>query len=58
MSDAQRDAEMREWNAALASDNQAWIDEARERILVGVHTRLMNDDPNYAQAGYKPTEGD
>lgn len=53
--DEKRDAEMREWNEALRSGNPEWIAEAREKILHGLHTRIMNDDPNYAKAGYKPT---
>jgi hypothetical protein len=47
---------MREWNDALASGDREWIAEARERILMGVHARIMDDDPNYHQAGYTPTD--
>lgn len=52
--DTERDREVADWNAALASGDQARIDETRDRLLASVHTRIMNDDPQYAVAGWKP----
>lgn len=55
--DEQREVEMDEWHAALASGDEAWIDDAKNRILNGIHTRIMNDDPNYGTAGWTAPGG-
>jgi len=52
--DKQRDAEMREWNRVLAEGTADEINEAQERLLIDIHTRIMNDDPNYEKAGWTP----
>lgn len=50
--DAERDAARIEWNAALASGDPARIDTAKDKLLAQIHTRFMNEDPNYRTAGW------
>jgi hypothetical protein len=52
--DDERDAENEEWAAALATGDHDIIEQARDRLLIKVHTRIMNDDPNYVEAGWTP----
>jgi hypothetical protein len=47
------DAERSEWNAILATGDEARIEEMKNRLLEDIHIRIMNDDPNYAKAGWK-----
>lgn len=49
---AQRDAERKAWNAALASGDQGRIAATQDAVLRQIHTRIMSDDPNYARAGW------
>jgi hypothetical protein len=42
-----------EWNAAVASDDQALIKSLQRQILADIHTTIMDDDENYSQAGWK-----
>jgi hypothetical protein len=48
-----RDASALRWNQALASGDEDRIEDEKERQLVEIHTRIMNDDPNYIEAGWK-----
>jgi hypothetical protein len=52
MTETQRQA----WNEALASGDADRIAELQHTLLVGIHRKIMNDDPTYAQAGWKGTE--
>lgn len=52
MTEAQRQA----WNAAVARGDADEIEAMRDALLVGIHTRIMNDDPNYTRGGWTPQE--
>lgn len=41
------------WNAAVASGNQVVIKAIQAEILDSVFTAIMDDDPNYAVAGWE-----
>jgi hypothetical protein len=47
------DAEREQWNAALERGDPDEIEDLRERFSTAIFTKIMNDDPNYAKAGYK-----
>lgn len=49
-----RDARRECWNAALATGNPATIAAARDALLRDIAVDIMNDDPNYATAGWTP----
>jgi hypothetical protein len=51
------DSEVTEWNEVLARGDEAEIEAAQDRILVAIHRRIMDDDPNYAKAGWRPVRG-
>ena len=44
------EAERLEWNAAVASGDP--VEPLKDRLLNAIHTRIMNDDPNYRKAGW------
>lgn len=46
--------ERQEWNAAVAAGDQDAIERLQDAHLRAIHTRIMDDDPRYAQAGWKP----
>lgn len=48
------DAERLAWNDAVASGNAERIAAAQAAALDSVNRRIMDDDPNYRQAGWKP----
>jgi hypothetical protein len=50
-----RDARRHRWNHALATGDPAVIDRTRDELLGEVFTGIMDDDPCYALAGWKPT---
>jgi len=50
--DDRRDAERARWNEALATGNRETIDRVADELLVEVHTRIMDDEPNYGEAGW------
>lgn len=52
MTEGQRQA----WNAAVARGDADEIEAMKDTLLVDVHTRIMNDDGNYAVAGWTPEE--
>lgn len=56
--DAQRDTEREAWNTALASGDAERIEAERARALTAIHTRIMNEDPGYQAAGWRPTDPD
>ena len=41
-----------EWNAAVAAGDGERIAELQDRHLLDISRRIMNDDPNYATAGW------
>lgn len=45
--------ERQEWNAAVAAGDEGTIERLRDEHLVRIHTRIMNDDPRYAAAGWR-----
>ncbi len=49
MNEEQRQA----WNACLARGSKTEIAAMQDQLLVEIHTRIMNDDPNYEKAGWK-----
>lgn len=53
-SDDPRDAEALRFHQALASGDKQVIEATRDEILDAVHTRIMNDDPAYREAGWTP----
>lgn len=52
--DELRDVETRVWNGALAAGDPDRIERVRDIILTNSARRIMDDDPNYAAAGYRP----
>lgn len=50
------EAERQAWNAAVARGDTDEIEAMRDALLVGIHTRIMNDDGNYERAGWTPKE--
>lgn len=46
------DAEREEWNEALASGDEVLINRLQRENLDRIYTRIMNDDLNYATAGW------
>lgn len=51
--DTDRDHEREAWNDALASGDEKRITDTQDAVLDRIHRRIMNDDPNYARAGWK-----
>lgn len=51
-----RDARRERWNAALATGDPAIIEAARDAVLRDITVGIMNDTPNYRQAGWTPTD--
>lgn len=49
-----RDARRQRWNEALATGDTALIEQTRDELLLDGARALMNDDPNYAAAGWTP----
>lgn len=49
-----RDEERRRWNAVLQHGTQDQIDAMRDEVLNRIHTRIMDDDPSYLEAGWNP----
>jgi hypothetical protein len=49
MTEEQRQA----WNAALASGDQSLIKAMKHELLTDIHSRIMSEDANYSQAGWK-----
>ena len=45
--------ERREWNAAVAAGDAETVDRLRDRHLLAIHRRIMDDDPDYREAGWK-----
>jgi alpha-D-ribose 1-methylphosphonate 5-triphosphate synthase subunit PhnG len=41
------------WNACLAKGDEAEIERMKDQLLTEIHTRIMNEDPNYGIAGWK-----
>jgi hypothetical protein len=52
--DPQRDAEVEAWNDAVRSGDPDRIEAAKVSTLTAIHKRIMDDDPNYRQAGWSP----
>lgn len=48
-----RDEEAAEWNLALAGGDEDEIELIRERNLASIHKRIMDDDPQYREAGWQ-----
>lgn len=48
-----RDAERERWNAALATGDDDTIHRVQDETLRAIHTRIMDDDPGYSEAGWK-----
>lgn len=48
------EAERLAWNATVASGDPERIAAAQASALDSVHRRIMDDDHNYRQAGWKP----
>lgn len=44
------------WNQAVESGDPATIETMRGELLDGIHAKIMNEDANYARAGYRPAE--
>lgn len=47
-----RDVEVERWNAALDSGDEEEIERVRREILDAIHTRILDDDPSAASAGW------
>lgn len=47
-----RDVERETWNAALARGDADEIAALQDAMLRAIHTRIMDDDPNYGAAGW------
>ena len=47
-----RDREALRWKQALESGDEEQIREVGDDLLRQVHERIMNDDPNYREAGW------
>jgi hypothetical protein len=56
--DEARDAEREAWNAALASGDSERIEQTKHDVLDSIFRRMMNDDPNYRQAGWTDQNAD
>src|SRR5437870_3529791 len=52
MNEEQRQA----WNAALASGDQGLIERMQHELLDEIFTRMMDDDANYAIAGWRSAD--
>jgi hypothetical protein len=48
------EADRQAWNAAIATGDPAIIEPLQDRLLRAIHTRIMDDDPAYTQAGWQP----
>jgi hypothetical protein len=53
MTEEQRQA----WNAAVMSGDQVTIEQLKSELLDGINRKVMNEDANYARAGYTPEHG-
>lgn len=47
--------ERQAWNDCLAKGDVEEIEAKKDELLVDIHTRIMNDDPCYSVAGWRPT---
>lgn len=51
--DDERDRERERFDKALETGDPDEIARVRDEILDAINRRIMNDDPNYAKAGWK-----